>query len=396
MQKGLQKRGVSTIVATVLIVLVTVASVSILWVAVLPLIQQVSFVEDPSVQVKVSPGEYTAYDSNNDLLSVRVTRGSDDADIVGLKFIVDDNGNTVSHVTHDVLGSNSGKVYSFSTTDVTMVNSVGVVPIYEVGGAEVEGSAVNTFSKLPQKDVSSIVESYSPLGHGGLVYVDGLYGYYPFHFDASDYSSTAAHGSLENGALINDEALLLDGIDDYVLIGQGKLDLWASLGVGVDVHELTVSVWIKPDDSNGHYTIFIENGPVYLGTQSGNFRGHIYNGGGSWPQEVTSFGVDDDWQHFVILYDGNQADVNDRIKLYVDGVFDSASSNYNTAYLVSGGSLTGNGCEQIGRYTDGGCSSSAGRYYDGFIDDLAIYTRALSDSEIKAIYNAGRSDGFSE
>jgi len=120
----MNKRGISTIVATVLIVLVTVASVSILWVAVLPLIEQVSFVEDPSVQIKIDPGEYTAYDEASNLLSVRVTRGPDDANIVALKFVVDDSGNTVDQITYDVLPPNSGKVYSFTTYDISSVNSI--------------------------------------------------------------------------------------------------------------------------------------------------------------------------------------------------------------------------------------------------------------------------------
>ncbi len=52
----LKKRGISTIVATVLIVLITVASVTVLWVGVMPLIAQSFFVEDADVRFQIQKG----------------------------------------------------------------------------------------------------------------------------------------------------------------------------------------------------------------------------------------------------------------------------------------------------------------------------------------------------
>ena len=87
-----EKKGISTIIATVLIVLITVASVTILWLGVYPIIGKVMFTEDINLRLTIDKdATYTVFDKDNGLLSVRVQRGSDDANIVALKFIIDIN-----------------------------------------------------------------------------------------------------------------------------------------------------------------------------------------------------------------------------------------------------------------------------------------------------------------
>jgi hypothetical protein len=141
------KRGISTIVATVLIVLVTVASVTILWAGVYPLLEGMMFVEPVNVKVAVEKGSYTLYDETNDLLKVRVTRGADEANIIAIKFLLEQDGNTHSHTSYEVLAPNTAKVYSFRVPDA--VNSktvqIAVVPIYEVQGSEVESERESMF-----------------------------------------------------------------------------------------------------------------------------------------------------------------------------------------------------------------------------------------------------------
>ena len=57
--RGSKKRGLSAIVATVLIILITITAVVIFWVAILPVIQEnVLFVEEVRLSIVVDRGYY--------------------------------------------------------------------------------------------------------------------------------------------------------------------------------------------------------------------------------------------------------------------------------------------------------------------------------------------------
>jgi len=74
------KGGVSNIIATVLIVLITVASVTIFWAGISPLLSKAAFVEDMNVRFKIDKSEsYTVYDPETGYLRIQLKRGSDDA-----------------------------------------------------------------------------------------------------------------------------------------------------------------------------------------------------------------------------------------------------------------------------------------------------------------------------
>ena len=68
------------------------------------------------------------------------------------------------------------------------------------------------------------------------------------------------------------------------------------------------------------------------------------------------------WHHFVVTYDGNM------IQLYIDGVYSNATLYEN---------------HQIRKTTS---HLYFGRYYCGFIDEVAIYDHVLSFEEIQAHY----------
>ena len=107
------KRGISAVVATVLVILITVAGVAIIWVGILPMIKE-SFVFselDGRVSV-VSTGGYTLYDADREVAIVQVRREPDEGvmDRVKVSFVID--GNSVSS---SVVAPDSGgvKTYAF-------------------------------------------------------------------------------------------------------------------------------------------------------------------------------------------------------------------------------------------------------------------------------------------
>jgi hypothetical protein len=76
------------------------------------------------------------------------------------------------------------------------------------------------------------------------------------------------------------------------------------------------------------------------------------------------------WSHLAGVYDGTS------VKLYLNGALQSSNSWTNgifpgTAPLIIGSTLV------------------SGSYFDGQVDELGLYSRALAATEIQAIYNAG-------
>ncbi len=78
------------------------------------------------------------------------------------------------------------------------------------------------------------------------------------------------------------------------------------------------------------------------------------------------------WYHIVMTYD------DDFLKLYLNGVFENKMpKNFTTQFLEGDSVMVGNSANYKNE-----------RYFNGTIDDIEIYNRVLSPSEIAQIYNA--------
>ena len=216
---------------------------------------------------------------------------------------------------------------------------------------------------------------------------------------AEGNATDAAGGN--NGVLLNDatfgtgeagQGFSFDGINDLV-----KIPKAANLDVG---NQVTIEFWMKASPGNAMNTyqglvtsdffgIEIANGYV-LGPLGVEF--FISTDGGasvspsSYPDTATvngggaqvSAGV---WHHVAGTYDGT------KLQLYIDGQ-PWGVPNYHTGAIspMLANSFVAIGAED-GRTICPDCVGS--RYFNGQIDEPAIYNRALSQSEIQSIYNAG-------
>jgi serine/threonine protein kinase len=82
--------------------------------------------------------------------------------------------------------------------------------------------------------------------------------------------------------------------------------------------------------------------------------------------------ADGRWHHIVATYDGS------RIALYCDGQLDASSPAWGRLQTNDQPVCIGDNAEQ------------PGRYWNGWIDDVRIYSYALSEAEIAALYEAGQ------
>lgn len=182
------------------------------------------------------------------------------------------------------------------------------------------------------------------------------------------------HGTLTNGATFASgmvgQSFSFDGVDDYVSVPNGIISSTA--------RNFTVDAWVYPNN------ITFDGKIVYGGAQSGEYQLFIYNGNyefgvhlsdGTWYIITASANINT-WALVTGIRRGTS------IELWVNGILQ------NSTMIPDLDLYTTNGFNSsIGSYNSG-----AGAFFSGLIDEVEIFNRALSQSEIQAIYNAG-SDG---
>jgi hypothetical protein len=252
------------------------------------------------------------------------------------------------------------------------------------------------FISWASKQIEAIALSVSPLSQTAAVSGagSGMIAHYSFDEGggaiAGDTSGNNNYGTLQNGATWTTGkiggAISFDGTDDYVsVIPNSLFDFGTS-------QDFSISVWFKTSTEgglNGTYTPYvISKGFVHnenhfnvglddytsdhleavLGNSS---TGEARLTGGS--QDV----IDKTWHHAVLSSDRDGATV-----LYVDGVqVDSKGVTNNANTTAASTPLIIGGASQSGYQTFGN--------FPGIIDDVLIYNRPLSASEVSELYNSG-------
>jgi hypothetical protein len=196
-------------------------------------------------------------------------------------------------------------------------------------------------------------------------------------------SVDANHGTLVNGPIwttgIVDGALSFDGVDDYVEVADSaNLDITDAITIEAWIYprSLPTYQWVGWKENRPLYTLFSKWYEWTVGRASyvlhldsnGNLVGGLYSPAAEMDYLVgdTSLSVNT-WHHIAFVYEGSN------MKLYVDGNFDKSKATTITSIFASDELLT------IGYQVYGGGI----RYFDGIIDEAAIYNRALTPEEIQ-------------
>jgi len=148
------KKGISAIVATVLIILITVAAVTIIWAAVIPMISNKleagTVCLDAVSQIQLLDEGYTCRASNGDNVSIQIKHLAKSFELADVQVLVSAGGDTtVFEISNDTTtlvpigsdislpGINEEKVYIINTSLITgTINEVKIAPVVAVGNSK--------------------------------------------------------------------------------------------------------------------------------------------------------------------------------------------------------------------------------------------------------------------
>jgi len=156
------KRGVSAVIATILLILIVIAAVVILWMFILPTIKN-TFVETVIVDMEILDEGYTRWDSEHRLVHVQVKRGVDDAKIIGYDLIFVFEETSVTHFVDEVLELNTKKVHYINLSGTSgELELIRLVPVFENGK---RGSVVSELRirDSHKKDLSGSGKDYEDI-----------------------------------------------------------------------------------------------------------------------------------------------------------------------------------------------------------------------------------------
>jgi uncharacterized protein (TIGR02145 family) len=205
---------------------------------------------------------------------------------------------------------------------------------------------------------------------------NGLVGYWGFNGNANDQSGNGNNGIVNGATLTTDRngnansAYSFDGISNY--ISTADIDLQNTATISIWVYPIgTIGALVDKDmdaNSNSGYVFLYNNSNPYglyahVGW-SGNANNNIFPSNNNL--------LLNQWYHCVLTLNNGTA------KIYVDGllVYTQTSVNpttQNNDLLLFGKSVWG------------------GNLFSGKLDDIAIYNRALTQSEITQLYSSSAS-----
>lgn len=210
---------------------------------------------------------------------------------------------------------------------------------------------------------------------------NGLVAHYPFDGDGNDMSGNGYDAQTITATLTTDRFGTPDAAYHFTAAQSQYIEVPHTAPFHTD--SKTVSAWIRTTQSSQYQRIVtLPNSAGYVnfslvGLSGLMSAGASYNSSGLSILAMGGTINDGNWHHVVGVIDNQapQGSYDYLVKVYVDGQLINTNT-YNGAFMSANEFL------QIGRYDSGW-----GEYYDGDIDDILYYDRALTDNEIAGVFS---------
>lgn len=209
-----------------------------------------------------------------------------------------------------------------------------------------------------------------------------LVAHYPFDGNANDVSGNANHGTVNGAFLTNDRfgyadsAYSFDGLDDTIIclnpgpVGNSErtISFWAK------TNEVPHSTWDNAVISYGSNTSYGNRFELSVNSRAQGF-GIDINGAACTAGFDNS---DNDWHFYTAVFNPNNGNTITDVLYYADG-------NLLTSFPYNNGNSSAiNTASDLPIHI--GSMFNTHRFYDGSIDDLKIFSKALTQEEILAEY----------
>lgn len=272
-----------------------------------------------------------------------------------------------------------GQAYSGATTRTLAIGSM----TSTTAGSFRCLLSTQTCSDTTQTAELMLLDNQTP----GYVPKIGLVGWWPFDCGADDYSSSSNNGVVKGATVAADhegasnKAYSFDGVDDLV-----SVDWSSSLDQIGDRNAFTFAAWVNNRDASGFTLMNMQ----HASDTAIGWKVHTSTNSFSWfvspTRDVTSEAgrscspsiPANEWRHIVFAYDG----ATRQYRAYVNGTLvcsDTASVNIPST--------------KDGKLYFGYSKLGASRYSNGVLDDVGLWSRSLTESEIERLYGSACAGG---
>jgi Concanavalin A-like lectin/glucanases superfamily len=180
--------------------------------------------------------------------------------------------------------------------------------------------------------------------------------------NAADASGSGNAGTVSGATRVAGKyggALSFDGVNDWVTVNDSN---------SLDINRMTLEAWVRPSGVSDWRTVLLKEQPgqlvyaLYGSTDNGRPSGHVFTTGDVALRGPSVLAANT-WSHLAFTWDGANT------RMYVNGT------------QVASAALTGNAVTSTGALRIGG-NSVWNEWFSGQIDDVRIYNRALTATEI--------------
>lgn len=227
---------------------------------------------------------------------------------------------------------------------------------------------------------SAVVPMFYRVVRQPLDLSEGLALYLPFDGNTGDSSTHGTDGVNSGATLTSDRNS--DPTNAYFFNGSGT-QIYVPDVASLDVTNVTLAFWFRPGvlaQYNNMVNKFGRSGNISFGSHIGDasrtdkvcFRISTDGTLGALTDLYSTNGVAvDEWHHFCGTYDGVE------MRLYLDGMLNSSQAKTGNIH-VSSEAL------RVGTY-----SYYSGWYFNGTLDEVALWNRTLSPTEVTLLYLNG-------
>jgi hypothetical protein len=271
-----------------------------------------------------------------------------------------------------VVGSTSSNMTTFSDLGLTPNTSY----TYRVYAYNSAGNSIQYSNEVTLSTQDSIPSWLT----------NGLVGYWPFNGNANDESGNGNNGTINGATLAIDR--FGNSNSTYSFNGSSYIRVLNNSLFNFGTSDYSLSAWAMRQGTNQYQDIISKQmlGPTYTGwglnfiydyprfesgcAFNGTWltNGNINNIGGLYTNPI----LNDSWYHLVAVFNPT----NSVVKLYINGVLSITKPTSGT--LINPDNIND---LFFGVYQPGGAPSGP-EFLTGKIDDIRIYNRALSASEV--------------